>query len=600
MDIHQILKDTFGYTQFRDKQEQIINHVLDDKDALVIMPTGGGKSMCYQIPALVNPGLTVVISPLIALMNDQVSALRELDVEADALHSNIDSNFVSEIYNDIESGHLKMLYVSPEKILSENFLHFLKNQKISLFAIDEAHCVSVWGNDFRPEYVKLAQLKEHFPEVPTIALTATADNATQADISKQLKLNDPTHFVSSFERKNINTAAKSGIKRIEQIFNFLLPRENEAGIVYCLSRKSTESVASKLQARGFKAEAYHAGLDAAKRKQVQDDFQNDILNIVCATIAFGMGIDKPNIRWVIHYNMPKNIEGYYQEIGRGGRDGNYANALLFYSWGDYLNLQKFIDDSEATQQFKAVQRAKLQRMWEFATANSCRTNLVLNYFGEYKHTKCNHCDNCINPQELFDGTRYAQMALSGIIRTHQHVGINLLIDILRGSSKQEVRQGNYDKIKTFGVGREVPFIHWKHYITQMINQGIIAIDFTDYSRLKITPLSQNVLQGKTKIELAKFVSPEERKKPIIQKIKFDDSDADVVLLDKLKQWRRAKANKMNAPAFVILHDKSLRQIASVLPDSEMKLLSIEGIGKAKMTKYGKEILELVASHSTNS
>ncbi len=596
MDINKILKDTFGFTQFKGQQEEIINSIIGKKDALVIMPTGGGKSLCYQIPALVNDGLTIVVSPLIALMNDQVAALKQLDVNAATLHSNIDFPTTKEIYFEIEAGRLKLLYVSPEKILSDNFLSFLKNQKISLFAIDEAHCVSVWGNDFRPEYVKLAALKDLFPDIPSIALTATADTATQSDIIKQLRLDDPSHYISSFERTNINTASKSGNKRIEQILNFLQKRRDETGIVYCLSRKSTESVAAKLQAKGFKAKAYHAGLDPGERLKVQTDFQNDELNIVCATIAFGMGIDKPNIRWVIHYNMPKNIEGYYQEIGRGGRDGNYANALLFYSWGDFLNLQKFIDASEANQQFKSVQRAKLSRMWEFATANSCRTNLVLNYFGEFRSEKCNHCDNCLNPQELFDGTTYAQMALSGIIRTHEHIGLNLLVDILRGSSKQEIKQSNYDKIKTFGVGREVPFIHWKHYITQMINQGIISIDFSDYNRLKTTPLSNDVLHNKTKVNLAKYISPDERKKVVVQKIKFDDSDADALLLNKLKEWRRTKANSLNIPAFVILHDKSLRQIASIIPDSNSKLLTVEGIGNAKLEKYGKEILEIIQGH----
>ena len=597
MSIHQILKDTFGYTQFRPHQEEVIQAVLNKKDTLVIMPTGGGKSMCYQIPALVNEGLTIVISPLIALMNDQVAALKQLDIRAATLHSNINFKRVKEVYDEIDHDYLKLLYVSPEKVLSENFLSFIKKQKVSLFAIDEAHCVSVWGNDFRPEYVKLATLKESFPDVPTIALTATADNSTQADIIKQLKLKEPAHFVSSFERKNINTATKSGIKRIDQILNFLQRRQQEAGIVYCLSRKSTESVAAKLQAKGFKARAYHAGLPSNERHEVQTEFQNDTLNIVCATIAFGMGIDKPNIRWVIHYNMPKNIEGYYQEIGRGGRDGNYANALLFYSWGDFLNLQKFIDDSEATQQFKAVQRAKLSRMWEYATANSCRTNLVLNYFGEYRSEKCNHCDNCLNPQELFDGTKYAQMALSAIIRTHEHVGLNLLVDILRGSSKQEIRQANYDKIKTFGVGREVPFTHWKHYITQMVNQGIISIDYSDYNRLKTTPLSKKVIHNETKIELAKFVSPEERKKVVVEKIQYTDSDADIYLLRALKKWRKEKANSLNIPAFVILHDKSLRQIASVIPKAENELLNIEGIGQAKLQKYGSEIMAIINEHS---
>jgi ATP-dependent DNA helicase RecQ len=404
MDIHQILKNTFGYNQFRNQQEEIIKSVLDGEDALVIMPTGGGKSLCYQIPALASEGIAVIISPLIALMNDQVSAMKLLNIKAATLHSNIDSQTSNETYNAIENGSLKMLYLSPEKILSSGFLLFLKQQKISLFAIDEAHCVSVWGNDFRPEYVKLSILKDEFPSIPTIALTATADNSTQKDIIKQLKLKNEEPFLSSFERHNIKLSSKAGVKRIEQIIYFLREKQNEAGIIYCLSRKSTESVASKLQMKGHKAEASHAGLDAKTRQRVQEDFQNDKIDIVCATIAFGMGIDKPNIRFVIHYNMPKNIEGYYQEIGRAGRDGEPAEALLFYSWADNLNLQKFIDESNAEETFKKVQAAKLERMWEFATALSCRTNMILNYFGEFKSNQCDHCDNCAHPPKLFDGT----------------------------------------------------------------------------------------------------------------------------------------------------------------------------------------------------
>ncbi len=597
MSIHEILKTTFGYNSFRGEQEEIINTVISGTDALVIMPTGGGKSLCFQIPALVNKGLTIVVSPLIALMNDQVAALKQLDIKAATLHSNIDQGQTNQIYQDIAQGKIKLLYVSPEKLLSEGFIKYLKTQPVSLFAIDEAHCVSVWGNDFRPEYVRLSKLKEEFPTIPIIALTATADTATQSDIIKQLKIDGCKKFLASFERKNIKTASKSGQKRLQQIEAFLNGQEDNCGIIYCLSRKSTEKIARSLVERGYKAEAYHAGLDPTTRRRVQKDFQNDSTKIVCATIAFGMGIDKPNIRWVIHYNMPKNIEGYYQEIGRGGRDGEPAEALLFYSWGDYLNLKKFIDEGDANQTFKEVQSAKLERMWQFATAMSCRTNLVLNYFGEYRNNECGHCDNCVDPPKLFDGTTYTQMALSGVLRAGQKVGVNLLIDILRGSYKQEIKMSGYDQLKTFGVGRDVPFVHWRHYITQMINQGLIAIDFTDYSRLKSTPLSMGILKEGTKVNLAKYVAPEDKKKVVIAKREVDLSDMDNNLLDKLKKWRSKTAKTQSVPAFVIMHDKTLKQIATLKPDTKNDLLAVDGIGKAKLEKYGEDVMEIVTGNS---
>lgn len=590
-----ILKDTFGYESYRGDQEKIINDVIAGKDCLVIMPTGGGKSLCYQIPALVNDGLTIVVSPLIALMNDQVAALKQLDIPAETLHSNIEAQQSNEIYNRVESGDIKLLYVSPEKLLSEGFSYFLKSQKLSLFAIDEAHCVSVWGNDFRPEYVKLSRLKEEYPTIPIVALTATADAATQKDIIHQLKIDGCKKYLSSFERKNIRTHSKPGQKRLEQIIAFLNDYQNSCGIIYCLSRKSTEKLERDLVTKGYKAAAYHAGLDPETRRRVQSEFQNDEIKIVCATIAFGMGIDKPNIRFVIHYNMPKNIEGYYQEIGRAGRDGEAAEALLFYSWGDYLNLKKFVDESDADPTFKEVQSAKLERMWQFATASSCRTNLVLTYFGEYRNKACNHCDICLEPPEVFDGTTYAQMALSGILRSREKVGINLLIDILRGSFKQEIKSAGFDQLKTFGVGRDVPFTHWRHFITQMINLGIISIDFTDYSRLKSTPLSMPVLKGEQSISLTKYIPPEERKKVVVPKIQVDLSDMDNQLFTRLKQWRVKTAKSQKVPAFVIMHDKTLKQIASIKPKNDKQLLSVEGIGKAKLEKYGSEVLEIVLS-----
>ncbi len=596
-DIHEILQSTFGYTSFRGQQEEIIQHTLEGNDSLVIMPTGGGKSLCYQIPALVNSGLTVVVSPLIALMNDQVNALRQHGVQAAALHSNLSSSENQQVITAVETGNLNLLYVSPEKLMSLHFIDWLKTTSVCLFAIDEAHCVSVWGNDFRPDYVQLGKLKDHFTTVPTIALTATADANTQEDIIKQLRLNGEQKFVSSFERKNITTHCRPGQGRIQQIFDFINTKEGQAGIIYCLSRKSTESVAEKLQKKGLKAEAYHAGLAPHKRSQIQRHFQDDDIDIICATIAFGMGIDKPNIRYVIHYNLPKNIEGYYQEIGRAGRDGEESEALLFYSWGDKLNLQKFIDDASSHETFKQVQSVKLDRMWQFASSVHCRTNTVLNYFGEYKKVACGHCDNCLNPPKTIDGTTFAQMALSAIVRTKEQVGVNTLIDILRGSHKAEIRNHGYDRVKTFGVGRQTDFLTWSHYITQLINQGLIQLDLTDNSRLKLTPLSNAVLKSEQEVPLSQFVKQTFKTTPKPnKKITLNALDIDTVLFDKLREWRIELAKENNVPAFVILNDRTLKHLASAKPTTASQLLSIEGIGKAKQSRFGKALLSIIEDH----
>ncbi|MEE9371415.1 MAG: RecQ family ATP-dependent DNA helicase, partial [Saprospiraceae bacterium] len=425
--IHKILKDKFGYDHFRPLQEEAITTVIEGQDVLLVLPTGGGKSLCFQVPALAKKGMSIVVSPLIALMDDQVIALRENGINAHAIHSNVTASDLNEAYEKVFSEETSIIYMSPERLLTESMLQYLSNQKVSLFAIDEAHCVSVWGNDFRPEYEKLKLLKEKFPTVPTIALTATADNATQKDIIEKLALSQPKHLLGSFERKNITITARPGIERIKEIRKFINKYEGEAGIIYCLSRKACESVAESLQSYGLEAAYYHAGMSSNDRKHTHNKFLYDDIKIICATIAFGMGIDKSNIRWVIHYNMPKNLEGYYQEIGRSGRDGEPAEVLLFSSTADLVKLRSFIDGSEANEKFKIIQSQKLNRMWEFANAHNCRTNMILNYFGEFRSEPCGHCDNCIHPVEMIDGKIIAQKTMSAISRSHERLSLRNLI-----------------------------------------------------------------------------------------------------------------------------------------------------------------------------
>lgn len=594
-EIHKILKSTFGYDTFRDNQEEIITHTLKGKDALVIMPTGGGKSLCYQIPALASNGLTLVVSPLIALMNDQVLNLEQVGVAAASLHSNMSSEESLSVEQRLNSGEIKLLYMSPERINSEATQRYLKTLDINLIAIDEAHCVSVWGNDFRPDYVELAKLRPIFPTAAFIALTATADQATQDDICNQLKLINPKVFLSSFERKNITTYAHPSLKRLDKIASILRNYTEECGIVYCLSRKDTEKVSAKLNMMGLNTSFYHAGLDAEKRYQVQRDFQNDEIKIIVATIAFGMGIDKPNIRFVIHYNMPKNLEAYYQEIGRAGRDGIESVAHMFASWGDFIMLKRFIDDGEGKSEFKEVQLAKLERMWEYASTSDCRTNSVLAYFGEYKKENCGHCDNCLNPPFKRNGTVPAQKILSAIWRCNQSVGIELLIDVLRGSQKQEIRDRGLDKIKTFGAGRETSRMIWKDYIIQLLNKGIISINYAQSSTLKWTPLSNAVLKGEKQIQLSEFV-PTEKKITAPQKSRLD-LNVDTSLLGKLKSWRLEQARHRSVPAYVIMTNKALEEIASAKPTNNMELLEINGVGNAKLNLYGDAIIQIIQDNS---
>ncbi len=593
--LHHTLKSRFGFSEFREHQEEIIRHVLSGGHALVIMPTGGGKSVCYQLPALLKDGFALVISPLISLMNDQVRSLRANGIIAGALHSGTAPEESKLIHQQIQNGELKILYISPERALTPKFLEFIKEKTISLIAIDEAHCVSIWGNDFRPEYAQLTSLIEIFPEIPVLALTATADKATQEDIRQQLKLRAPITFLSSFERPNIYLSVRSGIQRIDQIKEFLREHKGQPGIIYCLARRTTESIATQLVNYGYKAAAYHAEIDNFTRKKVQEDFQFDRIQIVCATIAFGMGIDKPNIRWIIHYNLPKNIESYYQEIGRSGRDGEPAEAIMFYSYRDVAVYKEFIQNSEADETFKRVQTEKLERILEYSQATNCRTNVILNYFGEYRSANCGHCDHCKHPLEGFDGTKIAQMALSACKRCGESIGINLLVEVLRGSGRKEIYDRQLHEIRTYGAGKDISFKDWNHYITQLINQGYLEIDYTRHSILKCTPLSDAVLYDHKNVILHRQVeAPEE---PMIERqnkgtrLKMD-------LLDRLEDLRDRLAKDDGLPGYAVFPLGTLKEIAENRPYTVGEFSKLDGVGEYKSGKYGQEFVDEIRSFMT--
>ncbi|KAA9346051.1 DNA helicase RecQ [Adhaeribacter soli] len=584
-----ILKDYFGYDSFRPMQQDIIESVLQNQDVLVLMPTGGGKSLCYQVPALVKPGLCVVVSPLIALMKDQVEALREYGVKAEYLNSTQSSREQEQIENACLAGELKLLYVSPEKLLSAGFFNFLKRLPLNLFAIDEAHCISSWGHDFRPEYTQLKFLKEQFPEVPVIALTATADKLTRQDIQQQLKLEDPKVFISSFDRPNIYLQVKPGRDRIKQILNFLDAHPGQPGIIYCLSRNATESLAAKLQAGGYNAAYYHAGLPAERRATTQEKFLRDDVQIICATIAFGMGIDKSNVRWVIHYNLPKNLEGYYQEIGRAGRDGARSEALLFYSYADVASLRSMLMEGKEGQ--VDLQMTKLERMQQYAEATFCRRQILLQYFGETKAEPCRNCDICRNPPATFDGTLLAQKALSAITRVKEKATLGTLIDVLRGSRNQSILSKGYDKIKTFGVGHDVPFLEWQNYLHQMLNAGLFEIAYDEGYTLKLNPNSEKVLFEHKKVPLVKFqpitaAAPAERAVRTKPKKELQKDE----LFDRLKKLRKQLADQHNVPPYVIFSDNTLLEMAAEKPTNRVAMLAISGVGMVKYENYGYEFI----------
>lgn len=593
------LKSYYGYDSFRPLQEEIINHVLQHKDALVLMPTGGGKSICFQIPALMMEGTAIVVSPLISLMKDQVETLVANGIAAEALNSANDEITNRQITERCLRGEIKLLYISPERLITE--LGWMKTMlKVSLFAIDEAHCISQWGHDFRPEYSQLGNLHELFPDVPIMALTATADKITRSDIIEQLRLQNAETFISSFDRPNLSLDVRRGYsakEKLRTITNLIQRHQGDSGIIYCLAKKTTETVAEKLRKEGFSVGVYHAGLPTDERNRIQEDFINDRIQVVCATVAFGMGINKSNVRFIVHYNLPKTIENYYQEIGRGGRDGLPCETILFYNLQDIITLRHFAEESGQ----REINTEKLQRMQEYAEAQICRRRILLNYFGETSDMNCCNCDVCQTPPTTFDGTELVQKALSAIIRTDEQIGFTLAIDILHGNFSPELVSRGYNQIKTFAAGRDVPVRDWRDYLLQMLQMGYIEIAYNEDNHLHVTPLGQDVLHGKAKVQLV-VVSREARTRGRQKQTAEEATTAasatteHMELFEQLKTLRKEIANENNYPAYVVMSDKSLHALATDMPTTLSAFGNTYGIGEHKCNTYGERFIGLIQQY----
>ncbi|CAG0955419.1 ATP-dependent DNA helicase RecQ [Methylophilaceae bacterium] len=599
---HQILQEIFGYSAFRGAQQAIVEHVAAGGDALVLMPTGGGKSLCYQVPALLRDGVAIIVSPLIALMQDQVDALQQLGVRAAFLNSSLDADAARAVLSRMHRGELDMLYVAPERLLLPNFLSTLEQIEsgpgLALFAIDEAHCVSQWGHDFRPEYRGLTVLHERFPKVPRIALTATADAPTRAEIVERLALEDARQFVSSFDRPNIRYRVTQKANARQQLEAFLeAEHPNDAGIVYCLSRKKVEETAAWLKERGWDALPYHAGLDAATRNANQRRFLREEGIIMVATVAFGMGIDKPNVRFVAHLDLPKSMEGYYQETGRAGRDGLPANAWMAYGLGDVVSMRQMLDSGDAPEERKRVERRKLDALLGFCESTACRHQTILRYFGEEHPGDCGQCDNCLQPVDTWDATQAAQMALSCVYRTGQRFGVVHLIDVLLGKKTEKIAQFNHHTLSTYGIGEALNQAQWSSVFRQLVAGGFLEADMAAYGGLKLAEAARPVLKGQQEVWLRRDVEPARRKsskaeRGAMAREAYAGANDDP-LWQALKDKRMALAREQGVPPYVIFHDSTLLEILNRRPQTLDEMAQISGVGQAKLMRYGDAFLEVL-------
>jgi ATP-dependent DNA helicase RecQ len=590
------LSAVFGYSEFRSHQREIIEHVISGGSAFVLMPTGGGKSLCFQVPALLRPGTAVVVSPLISLMKDQVDALRANGVAAAYLNSSLSAAEASGVISALRSGDLDLLYVAPERLMLDGFLELLGTVALALFAIDEAHCVSQWGHDFRPEYVQLGRLPGLFPSVPLIALTATADDQTRADVRERLHLSDSPVFVAGFDRPNIRYTVAEKRSAPQQLERFIAERPGDSGIVYALSRKRVEQVAARLNKVGVAAAPYHAGLPSPERSRVQEAFLRDEIRVVVATVAFGMGIDKPDVRFVVHYDMPKNIEGYYQETGRAGRDGLPAEAFCLYGLQDVVTARMLIGSGGSAEQVR-IELHKLQAMVAFSEATTCRRRVLLGYFGEPLDEDCGNCDVCLDPPELYDATVDAQKALSTVYRTGQRFGIGHVIDVLRGHATEKVVQWEHDRLSVFGVGAESSADEWTAVIRQLIHHGHLRQDIAAFSALKFTESTLPVLQGGAELRFARAraKAPKAQKRPKGSGA-LEGMDVDEELFERLRELRRTLAAEQGVPAYVVFADRSLADMAARKPTNREEFLASHGVGEAKLERYGDVFLRVIAEH----
>ncbi|CAH1233848.1 ATP-dependent DNA helicase RecQ [Vibrio harveyi] len=591
-----VLEDVFGYQEFRDGQQLVIDAAVEGRDSLVILPTGGGKSLCYQIPALVRSGITLVISPLISLMKDQVDQLKANGVAAECINSTMPREELLSVYNRMHSGHLKLVYVSPERVLMRDFIERLENLPLSMIAVDEAHCISQWGHDFRPEYAALGQLKQQFSHVPFMALTATADDATRRDILERLQLNNPEVYLGSFDRPNIRYNLVEKHKPVSQIVRYLETQKGNCGIIYCGSRKKVEMVTEKLCNNHIRAAGYHAGMDADERAYVQEAFQRDDIQIVVATVAFGMGINKPNVRFVVHFDIPRNIESYYQETGRAGRDGLPAEAMMLYDPADISWLRRMLDEKDDGPQ-KQVETHKLNAMSAFAEAQTCRRQVLLNYFGEYREKPCGNCDICLDPPKHFDATEEARKALSCVYRVNQSFGMGYVVEVLRGMQNIRVRENGHDKISTYAIGRDHSHDYWVSIFRQLIHKGLLFQNITRNSTLQLTEEARPLLRGDVTLELA--VPRLDTAARAAKSDKLTSKNYDKKLFAKLRKLRKSIADEDGLPPYVVFSDATLIDMAEILPTSYGEMLAVSGVGQRKLEKYADPFLDLIQEHITH-